>query len=110
MNENIKKITSNGDNITMIDCDGTGITVDAVPESMKHYIIDDLTSLLKDWSHIPNAKSNIESLIKYTKRAKFSGEHHRAFKRKFKLMDQYKKTDMFELSPLFQELYDYKVR
>tara|TARA_B100001113_G_C21106636_1_gene621171 strand:+ start:32 stop:316 length:285 start_codon:yes stop_codon:yes gene_type:complete len=94
----------------MINCDGTGITLEAVPESMKHYIRDDLNGLLKDWKHIPGAKKNIEALLKYTERAKFTWEHHRAFKRKFTLMDQYKKTDMFELSPRFKELYDYKVR
>tara|TARA_B100001094_G_scaffold173302_1_gene167587 strand:+ start:7262 stop:8512 length:1251 start_codon:yes stop_codon:yes gene_type:complete len=108
VNKNIKKIVSRGDNISMINCDGTGITLEAVPDSMKHYILDDLNDLLKDWSHIPQAKLNIETLIKYTQRAKWTNEHHRAFKRKFMLMDQYKKTDMFKLSPRFKELYEYK--
>lgn len=108
VNENLKNLRWEGDRISMINCDGSGITLEAVPESMKHYIIDDLNDVLKDWKHIPGAKNNIETLIKYTKRAEFSKNHHVAFKRKFTLMDQYKKTDMFELSPKFKELYDYK--
>jgi hypothetical protein len=108
VNENIKKITSSGDNISMINCDGTGITLEAVPDSMKHYILDDLNDLLKDWSHIPQAKLNIETLIKYTERAKWTNEHHNVFRKKFRLMDEYKKTDMFTLSPRFKELYEYK--
>jgi len=109
-NENLKNLHTDNTFISMINCDGTGITLEAVPESMKHYIRDDLNGLLKDWKHIPGAKKNIEALLKYTERAKFTWEHHRAFKRKFKLMDQYKKTNMFELSPRFKELYDYKAR
>ena len=108
VNENFKKIISNGDNITMINCDGTGITLEAVPDSMKHYILDDLNDLFKDWSHIPQAKLNLETLIKYTERAKWTNEHHSVFRRKFPLMDQYKKTDMFKLSPRFKELYDFR--
>ena len=109
-NENLKNLHTDNTFISMINCDGTGITLEAVPESMKHYIRDDLNDVLKDWKHIPGAKTNIEALLKYTERANFGWEHHRAFKRKFKLMDQYKKTDMFELSPRFKELYDYKAR
>ncbi len=106
--KNLKDLRWPGDRISMINCDGSGITLESVPESMKHYIIDDLNDILKDYEHIPGAKENIETLIKYTNRARFTWEHHRSFKRKFKLMDQYKKTDMFKLSSRFKELYDYK--
>jgi hypothetical protein len=107
VNENLKHLHGEGSEISMINCDGTGITLEAVPESMKHYILDDLNDLLKDWKHIPGAKTNIETLIKYTQRAEFTDEHHAVFRKKFRLMDQYKKTDVFKLSPRFKELYEY---
>ncbi|MBB22289.1 MAG: hypothetical protein CMN04_05250, partial [Roseibacillus sp.] len=56
VNENLKKMHGSDTKISMINCDGTGITLEAVPESMKHYIIDDLNEILKDYEHIPGAK------------------------------------------------------
>jgi len=107
-NPKLKKIAKQGVGLSLINCDGMGITLEAIPDSMKYYIINDLQDLLKDWKHNTSALNDIETLIKYTKNAEFTEKQHRAFKRKFTLMDQYKKTNMFELSPRFKELYDFR--
>ena len=107
-NPKLKKITKQGVGLSLINCDGMGITLEAIPDSMKHYIINDLEKLLQDWKHNALAFKDIETLIKYTNNSEFTEQQHRAFKRKFMLMDQYKKTNMFELSPRFKELYDFR--
>ncbi len=104
----LSKLHTEYEGLALIDCDGDGITTESVPDEMRHYILDDLQAVKDQWSHNELACRDIETLIKYTNRSKFTKQKHAHFKRKFTLMDEYKKTNMFELSPRFKELYDYK--
>jgi hypothetical protein len=107
---NLKRLIVPDTEICVINCSGAGTTLESVPDSMKHYIIDDLNDIRKDWtgSNYPNVRNNIDTLIKHTQRSIFKIEELENFKHRWKLMDEYKKTNMFELSPRFKELYEYE--
>lgn len=110
-NENIKKLFRRDKGISMLECTTVkqvGVTLLAVPMEMRQSIVNDLNEILKDWKNNPFAKRDIEKLIWYTEKTKFSFGELKKFQTQFPRIDEYKKTDIKTLSTKFEELLKYE--
>ena len=87
-----------------------GTQLSALPDKMKDPIVKDIEFLLEQFKGKDDQTHNLKQLLSYVQNSQFTERDLVAYQKRFKAMDQYKKTDITSLHPAFEELMNYEVK